>query len=108
MSNLEENRNKKNGLSSIVSLIGAMIPLLLIAYCLIISGGSTSEAGAGAVWWLMIIYYGSIGIPMLIISIILGIVGLKTYRRKLAVLSLCITSFPLILFFLAKLYTQTS
>ena len=83
-------QNKKQGCKvwSILSIITAIIPVLLWAYCFIVSGGSTSENGPGAVWWLMIMYYWSFGLPLAIISIAFGIVGLKTSLRWLSEISL--------------------
>lgn len=71
-----------------VSFVTAVVPVILWVYCLVVSGGSLNEGGSGAVWWLMIIYYWTIGIPLAIISVVSGIKGLKTGLWKLAILSL--------------------
>lgn len=73
---------------SIIAFIAAIIPLLLWAYCLIVSGGSFNENGPGAVWWLLVMYYGSIGIPLAIASICFAAAGLKTKYKTLATISM--------------------
>lgn len=73
---------------SILSIVSTIIPIILWVYCFIASGGSASENGPGAVWWLMVIYYWSLGIPLATISIAFGIVGLKTSLRWLSIISL--------------------
>ncbi|MBQ3441152.1 TM2 domain-containing protein [Candidatus Saccharibacteria bacterium] len=75
---------------SIIAFIAATIPLLPWTYCLIVSGGSFNEGGAGAVWWLMVMYYWSIGIPLAIVSICFAIAGLKTKYKALATISIVI------------------
>ncbi|MBR2754102.1 hypothetical protein IKF28_02950 [Candidatus Saccharibacteria bacterium] len=75
---------------SILSIMATMIPIILWVYCLIASGGSASENGPGAVWWLMIMYYWSLGIPLAVMSVAFGIEGLKTSLRWLSIISLSV------------------
>ena len=77
-----------------ISLILALIPIALICYCLVVSHGETSEAGDGAIWWLLILYYLSIGFPIAITSLILGITSYKTQKNKLALWSIVIDILP--------------
>lgn len=93
----EELKNqKKYGYRAIISLVATIIPILLFTYCFITSGGSTSENGPGAIWWLMIMYYWSIGVPLLAVAIAFGILGLKTNLRWVAILSLSLKALTLI------------
>lgn len=67
---------------SVLSIIITMIPILLLSFCFIISGGDQG------VWWLMIMYYGTLGIPLAVMSIVFGMLGLKTSLRWLSIVSL--------------------
>lgn len=73
---------------SILSITATIIPIILWTYCWKVSGGSTSENGPGAVWWYMIFYYWTLGIPLAVISVAFGIVGLKTKYRWVSIISL--------------------
>ena len=84
----EQEKKQDRKVWSILSIIATIIPMILWVCCLIVSGGSASENGPGAVWWLMIMYYWSLGIPLAVISIAFGIVGLKTSLRWLSIISL--------------------
>ena len=74
---------------AIASFILTMIPILLIAYAAAASEGE-GENGKGAIFWLVIIYYWSLGIPIFILSIVFAIIGLKSKQRALAIASLVI------------------
>jgi hypothetical protein len=73
---------------AIASLLIALIPVVLFLYCYVASDGSTNEGGAGAVWWMVIIYYWTLGIPLAIASIVLAIMGLKSKFRWASIVSL--------------------
>ena len=76
---------------SILSIIATIIPIILWSYCFIVSGGSNSgsgESGPGMVWWFIAAYYWSIGIPLAVISIAFGKLGLETHLRWLSITSL--------------------
>ncbi len=75
---------------AIISFICSLIPLPLLIYCLIVSGGSGKENGPGAVWWIFVIYATTAGIPVFLLWLICGIKGLNTNMRKLALTSLII------------------
>ncbi len=89
--------NKKRNISSVASFILALIPYLLIIYCIIVSGGSFDESGSGAVWWLMIIYYWSLGFPILLVSLFLGGRGWKSDKKIFSYISLVLNLLPFIL-----------
>ena len=74
---------------AIVSFVLTMIPILLISY-VIAAGHGESEGGDGAIGWLIIIYYWSVGFPIFVLSIIFAIIGLKSPRKPLAIASLII------------------
>lgn len=83
--------NKKNGNKAIISVFAAAAPITLFIYCLITSGGSFSEGEPnGGIWWLVILYYWSVGIPLCVLSIMFAIQGLKSNLRWLAIFSLCL------------------
>ena len=79
-----------------ISLILALIPVILIVFCYIKSLGSFDESGAGAIWWIVILYFMTVGIPVAIASIILGIVSFLYNKNALAIISILIVLFPLI------------
>lgn len=84
----------------VYSILATILPIFLWAYCLIVSGGETSENGKGAVFWLLIMYYWSIGIPALCASIICGVIGLKSSLKWLSILSLTIKAITIIVIIL--------
>jgi len=71
----------------------AIIPIVLCLFCVIVSHGE-DESGAGSVGWLIIFYYLSIGIPITIISFILGISSLLIKINVFAILSIFIDILP--------------
>lgn len=68
--------------------MATLIPIILWVYCFVVPGGSANENGPGAVWWLMVMYYWSVGIPLIAVSIAFGITGLKTKLHWLSIVSL--------------------
>ena len=81
---------------SILSIIATVISIAIWIYCFAVSGGSTNESGPGAVWWFLILYYSSLGIPLAIASIAFGIIGLKTNLRWLSIISLSLKAIMII------------
>ena len=82
-------------LYGILSIILGLIPILLYVYCIKTANGE-DENGAGAIIWLLVIYIWSIGIPIFISSIVLGILSLKEKINIYAILGLIITLIPAI------------
>ena len=79
-----------------IALILSFIPIILFIFCFIYSGGSSDESGEGAIWWFLILYYWSFGVPLLITSIVLAIIGLKKdIITKPAKVSLFLDAAPL-------------
>lgn len=87
---------KKSEEMGVVSLILALIPYSLFLYCLITSGGSFSEAGDGAVWWLFVMYI-PFGIPISIVSYVLAVKSSENKKNRLATISCILYYIPLIL-----------
>lgn len=92
----ELKNQKKYGHRAIISLVATLIPIFLFIICLIISGGSADENGPGFVWWFMIMYYWSLGLPLFAVAIAFGILGLKTDLRPVAIISLSLKALTLI------------
>ena len=75
--------------SAIISLICSPIPLIFIICCLIIFGDSINKPGGGDAFALVLAgYYMMIGFFVFLLWLVCGIIGLKTGRRKLAIISL--------------------
>ena len=75
--------------SAIISLICSPIPLIFIICCLIIFGNSMNKPGGGDAFALALAgYYMMIGFFVFLLWLVCGIIGLKTSRRKLAIISL--------------------
>lgn len=75
--------------SAIISLICSPIPLIFIICCLIIFGDSMNKPGGGDAFALVLAgYYMMIGFFVFLLWLVCGIIGLKTGRRKLAIISL--------------------
>lgn len=88
------NEPKKAGFKnrdSMVSLILAIVPIIIILsgflFCLILSGGQTSDNDMGAVWWLFIALLG-VMIPTTLVANIIAIVfGIKGIRKQKTLLA---------------------
>ena len=75
--------------SAIISLICSPIPLIFIICCLIIFGDSMNKPGGVDAFALALVgYYMMIGFFVFLLWLVCGIIGLKTGRRKLAIISL--------------------
>ena len=88
----------RNAANSIISIVCAIIPLLVLYYCLIVANGSKTENGSGAIGWIAVIYYWTAGVPLAIIWSVCGILGLKTKLSKLAIASLIIKPVGIVIF----------
>jgi len=87
VNNKVENTGKKSGFSA-ASLIIAVLPLVILLlgflFCFILSGGSSSDNDAGAIWWLFIAMLGIIvpaSILTNLLSVILGIIGILKSKK---------------------------
>lgn len=78
---------KNNPANSIVSLVCAIIPLAIYLITFLFSIGQSNTYQSG---WYLTIYYWTIGIPLFFVWLICGILGLKSEKRKLAIISLII------------------
>lgn len=75
--------------SAIISLICSPIPLIFIICCLIIFGDSMNKPGGVDAFALALVgYYMMIGFFVFLLWLVCGIMGLKTSKRKLAIISL--------------------
>jgi len=84
-----ENRNRK---FAYISLFTGMLPIILFIYCLLLSRADVK----GTSWLLLIAYYLTIGIPLSIVSIAFAILGLKSKRKMVSIMSLIISLLPVI------------
>ena len=80
---------KNNSTNSVVSLICAIIPLLLLLITFF-SSASSKSSGANQSGLLFFIYICTIGIPLLLVWLICGILGLKSEKKTMAIISLII------------------
>lgn len=78
-----------------ISFILAIIPVLLLIFCVLYSQGE-GEDGNGAVGWLLILYYATVGIPIAVASFITGIISLNIRKNILAIIGIIIASLPLL------------
>lgn len=88
---------------AIASMVLSAFPILILVLCVIASGGSFNENGPGAVWWLLAMYYFTVGVPFLAMSIAFGVVGLKSELSWLARASLWSKLLLAFLFFMLAL-----
>lgn len=96
---IDEKAVKTSKILRIISFILAIIPILLIGYCVIASHGE-GEDGAGAVMWLVILYYWTIGLPIAAGSIITGIVSYIKQKNVFSIISLILAALPFIAYVL--------
>ena len=94
-----DNYLRNNPANSVISLICAFIPLIIYTvYLIIIFRQPVSNNDQSP--WLIIIYYWTIGIPIALLWLVCGILGLKSNTRNLAIASLVIKPVGLIVFVL--------
>ena len=79
------------------SLIVAIIPILIFFYCLIVSGGSTSEGDAGLVWIFFFGYYIPIGGFLSFVSLANSIELLNTKWANQSLLTIFLLFVPVLL-----------
>ena len=90
--------NRKSGYS-IASFILAVAPitilLLVFLFCLVISGGKSSDNDQGAIWWLMVaavVTLVPVSIITNILSIVFGVIGIKRQKPAFAWAGIMIVS----------------
>lgn len=77
----------------IISLCLSIFPLVLILYCVIASKGE-GEDGAGAIMWLVILYYWSLGVPVAIAAVVTGVISFLKRKNIAAVISVILALLP--------------
>lgn len=93
--NVSIKENKKNYLKySILSILLGLIPIMIITALYIYSGGDLSENGDGAVFWFVPIYFLTIGFPLAVYSVFLGIKSFKIKKNILSIIGIIIGSLP--------------
>lgn len=104
--NVIEPHNKLNGKNreSKISLILASLPVAIVIivflFCLVVSGGSTSENDMGAVWWIFVVsiwIMTPVTIIMNILSVYYGVKGLREKHTKYAWVGITIVLIELII-----------
>ena len=85
--------------AAIISFITAVIPIVLIMCAIVDAIKKPHSVASGLALWL---YYGTIGFPLLVISIICGIAGIKSSKKVLACIGLILAVLPIV--FLIFLY----
>jgi len=105
---INENDSKKikrSRILAIISFLLSIVPIAIYIYCEIASGGSGNESEEGAVWWYFVIYWLFAGIPVMLVSLITGIISFILKKNILAPISLFIALLPfLILLFSSLLF----
>jgi hypothetical protein len=96
----EIKQERRRASMPVYSILATILPIFLWACCLIYADGETSENGKGAVFWILIVYYWYIGIPVLCVSVICGVIGLKSSLKWLSILSLTIKAITIIVIIL--------
>ena len=91
---------KNNSANSVASMICAAIPLVILFITFLSSLGVSNTSQSG---WYLVIYYWTIGIPLFFVWLICGILGLKSEKRKLAIISLIIKPAGIAIFVLLSL-----
>ena len=87
---------KNDSANSVISLICAIIPLLLL-FITFLSSMSNRSSNIDQSGWILVIYYWTIGIPLFFVWLICGIFGLKSKKRNMAITSLTIKPIGFIL-----------
>lgn len=81
---------------SILSIVLGLIPIIILAAFYMYSGGDLSENGKGAIFWLVPIYFLTIGFPIAGLSVFLGFKGFKIKKNVLSIIGMIIGALPFI------------
>ena len=90
---IESNRSS---MWATLSFIFTLIPLFMWAFCFIFAHINYNKGGSADIFWLMFSYYATVGIPFCIMSIVFGLVGLKSSLYGLAIASLVIKAITIL------------
>lgn len=97
---------KNSSVNSVVSLICALIPIFLYfwysVHVLSSPRLSTDQSG-----WIIVIYYWTIGLWLIPVWLICGVLGLKSKKRKMAIISLVIKPIGVAIFALLMLIASS-
>jgi hypothetical protein len=93
--NIQNNTNNNEKLGKIAFYL-SLIFYILLAYFFIKTKGSFSEGDEGIYWAFFFGYCFTIGIPIFISSIVLGIMGLKSGNPIPAKRSLILNAFKIV------------
>lgn len=89
---------KRSSVNADLSFVCSLFPNCYYLCYLIVYGKSIMNGtGAGIVFW---VYYYTIGIPLFLIWLICGILGLKSEKRSLSIASLIIKPVSILIFIL--------
>ena len=99
----KRDNNSDYNISSKISFYLSLVVFVIFLIGYIWSGGSFNESGSGAIWWVVFPIIMITEPWLLLISVILGVIGLKGNKKILAIVSLTINLlkiiYYLILFF---------
>lgn len=88
MEDLKETKPKKKGISAIIGFCLALVPYIVAFICFALAGFNLASEASSVVWWILIAYVATAGVPVLIVSIIFGLFGLRTLRKTLSIIGL--------------------
>lgn len=91
---------KYSSANSIVSLVCALIPIIVYSWYLI-NVLSRPRSNSDQSGWIIVMYYWTIGFWLIPVWLVCGIFGLKSEKRKTAIISLVIKPVGFALFLLA-------
>ncbi len=80
VSTFEKIKKRIEKIAGYLGILLALIPVALFFFCKSQAKDGT-EDGTGAVWWILVIYFFTIGFPVVGSSIGLGIMGLKNKNK---------------------------
>ena len=100
LSQLKSKSLKHSSANSIVSLVCAVIPIIVYSWYLI-NVLSKPRSYSDQSGWIIVIYYWTIGFWLIPVWLVCGIFGLKSEKRKTAIISLIIKPVGFVLFLLA-------
>ncbi|MBR3144151.1 hypothetical protein IKF12_03090 [Candidatus Saccharibacteria bacterium] len=102
----EPKYTKNSSVNSVVSLICALIPISLYFYYSIFvlskPRSNTDQSG-----WIIVIYYWTIGFWLIPVWLICGVLGLKSKKRKMAIISLVVKPIGIAIFALLMLIASS-
>lgn len=91
------NSNKLKDKMPIISFILALIPYVIFLGCLIATGAKLPDTTTSPIWWILGVYFWSVGHFVYIASIVTAIIGIKSQNKTFSYTALFLDFLPIVI-----------